>query len=196
MVKKFSTGRPKTEGQQAYLKRVREEYEANSKHCPMCDAVIPYEKRRNKFCSRTCSVINSNTGQIPFTTVQQPECAYCGAITEKRNNKYCDACIKANVYTNKITEVAQAKTDRTRRKILLEIRGYACENCGLSKWLDNNIPLELDHIDGNTDNNIEGNLRLICPNCHALTDNYKGANSGNSSRQKMRRQRYKNNKTY
>ena len=50
----------------------------------------------------------------------------------------------------------------------------ACENCGLIEWLGQQIPLEIHHINGvNTDNRIE-NLQLLCPNCHALTDNYRG----------------------
>ena len=36
----------------------------------------------------------------------------------------------------------------------------------------------VDHIDGNSDNNSEENLRLICPNCHSLTSTYRGANRG------------------
>ena len=39
-----------------------------------------------------------------------------------------------------------------------------------------NIPLEIDHIDGNYKNNNEDNLILLCPNCHSLTETYKGAN--------------------
>ncbi|WP_375419040.1 HNH endonuclease signature motif containing protein [uncultured Hymenobacter sp.] len=51
-----------------------------------------------------------------------------------------------------------------------------CSSCGLERWLDKVIPLELDHINGvNTDNRIE-NLRLLCPNCHALTETYRGKN--------------------
>ena len=52
-----------------------------------------------------------------------------------------------------------------------------CSNCGLSTWLNNEIPLELDHINGIHDDNSLGNLRLLCPNCHALTDTYRGKNS-------------------
>ncbi len=49
-----------------------------------------------------------------------------------------------------------------------------CEQCGLSEWQGQAIPLEIHHLNGNnTDNRID-NLKLLCPNCHALTDNYRG----------------------
>jgi hypothetical protein len=49
-----------------------------------------------------------------------------------------------------------------------------CEECGLTEWQGNPIPLEIHHLNGkNTDNRLE-NLRLLCPNCHALTSNYRG----------------------
>lgn len=42
----------------------------------------------------------------------------------------------------------------------------------LSEWMGKPIPLELHHKDGNHYNNDLSNLEILCPNCHAQTDNY------------------------
>jgi hypothetical protein len=56
------------------------------------------------------------------------------------------------------------------------LKKYECESCHLSEWMGVKIPLELHHINGNKfDNRIE-NLQILCPNCHALTPNYRSKN--------------------
>lgn len=56
------------------------------------------------------------------------------------------------------------------------LKEHKCEGCLRGKWLGNKIPLELHHKDGNRKNNQLSNLELLCPNCHAFTDNYRGKN--------------------
>lgn len=53
---------------------------------------------------------------------------------------------------------------------------YKCSKCGISKWMNEKIILELDHVDGNVLNNQIDNLRLLCPNCHSQTPTFRGKN--------------------
>lgn len=55
-------------------------------------------------------------------------------------------------------------------KIFFEV----CSICCNKTWLGNKIPLELHHKDSNSNNNNISNLQLLCPNCHTLTENYRG----------------------
>lgn len=59
---------------------------------------------------------------------------------------------------------------------------YICANCGCDgNWQGGIISLELDHIDGDNTNHTLTNLRYLCPNCHALTESYRGRNKKNKS---------------
>lgn len=70
-------------------------------------------------------------------------------------------------------------SNELKRRLLKErLLPRLCSSCGLKTWLGKPIPLELDHRDGNNQNNKLENLRLLCPNCHALTPNYRGRNIG------------------
>ena len=69
------------------------------------------------------------------------------------------------------------QSNKVKKKILEEgYKEHKCECCGLITWLDQPIPLELHHKDGNRNNNSLDNYELLCPNCHAFTDSYRGKN--------------------
>lgn len=118
------------------------------------------------------------------------KCLNCGIILKNRQIKYCSNKCQMDYQYNKWIEDWK-KGNKTGLKGKYDISDYIrkylknkynnkCSKCG---WSERNIytgeiPLEIEHIDGNYLNNKEENLDLLCPNCHSLTPTYKGANKG------------------
>lgn len=70
-------------------------------------------------------------------------------------------------------------TVELKRRLIEEgLKDGCCESCGREQWQEAPIPLELHHVNGDSDDNRLDNLKVLCPNCHALTDNYRGRNIG------------------
>ena len=125
------------------------------------------------------------------------QCVNCNREINKRN-KYCSLrCQKEFQYKQYIINWKNGKENGMRGEYQISsyIRNYIFEKynnkCAICSWGEvnpytNNIPLEIEHKDGNYRNNNEENLILLCPNCHSLTSTYKGANvnKGRSSRKK------------
>ena len=67
-----------------------------------------------------------------------------------------------------------------RRIIKCGLIKNQCSKCGLKdSWQGEPITLQLDHINGDHDDNRLENLRILCPNCHSQTNTY-GARNVNS----------------
>lgn len=124
-------------------------------------------------------------------------CLNCNLpILNKR--KYCsNKCQKEYQYKEYIERWKQGIESGMRGdyQISMNIKTYLfnkfdnkCARCGCSEVnpYTQNIPLEIEHIDGNYKNNDEDNLNLLCPNGHSLTSTYKGDNvkHGRKSRHK------------
>jgi len=69
-----------------------------------------------------------------------------------------------------------------------------CCKCGIDSWMNEPISLEIEHKDGDSSNNKEENLELLCPNCHSQTPTYKSKNRGKGRH--SRRERYAEGKSY
>lgn len=68
-------------------------------------------------------------------------------------------------------------TNNLRKRLLKEgVKEYKCECCGNTEWMGEPIALELHHVNGVKDDLRIENLQILCPNCHAFTDNYRGKN--------------------
>jgi len=170
------------------------EYLKNPKRCKYCNKIIPYEEKRKQFCNHSCSASFNNSGKNKQRKREKTYCINCNTILGNQA-KYCsrDCQIKYEykVYIEqwKKGEISgTAKGDYMPVKIrryIFEKFDRKCTKCGWSKINSYTglIPLHVDHVDGNSENNKEENLDLLCPSCHSLTPNYGSLNKGNSKRE-------------
>lgn len=178
------------------------------KECPVCGnkfkSADGSKKHKRKFCSRGCS--NKFRAGIRYSTKLNPDryeikiykCLNCDKeIINTRFNrnskkKFCSHdCF--GQYQRKLTferiengtfkRMSRGNGKNNQLKLyLIEKHGYKCMICELTEWMGHPIPLQLDHIDGDSDNDDVTNIRNVCPNCHAQTPTYCGKNKGNGKR--------------
>lgn len=118
-------------------------------------------------------------------------CLTCGSKEKARAGyKYCsNPCQLEYQYQSYIRNWKAGKLNGLQglgivsgyiKKYLRRKFGNKCCLCGWSRinLKIGQVPLVADHIDGNWRNNVENNLRLLCPNCDSLTPTYAGSNRG------------------
>ena len=119
-------------------------------------------------------------------------CLFCNKecrFDNRNKNKYCgNQCQQDFQYEKYIAEWKQGLIDGTKggeqtssyiHRYIRKKFNNTCTTCNNDKWLDEPITLELEHIDGDSANNKEDNLTILCPNCHSKTLTYKAKNKGN-----------------
>jgi hypothetical protein len=167
----------------------------NSKKCLECGNDL--NNQNNKFCNKSCAT-KYNNKIYPKKNKEIKNCLYCGNILEKNINRFCDIkCYNNFQYENKtLTKFYAGKVYQnvTLRKILIKLHGENCVECGCgNEWNDKPLTLEVDHIDGNSDNCMPDNLRLICPNCHSQQITNKGGiNNIKETKRNIYLRKYKN----
>jgi hypothetical protein len=139
--------------------------------CPNCNEEIKYLARVDKkFCSFECS-------------------------TQYGWKKYKEEVEKTGNFCT-LTTKTEGIIRRKAKRYLIEKYGWICMICGITTWSENPVPLVMDHIDGNSDNNLVTNCRNICRNCDGLLDTFVGKNIGNGTRSTRMVKYRKNKKEY
>ena len=150
------------------------------KNCEKCgvnfDAFSKWGEKR--FCSRKCA----NSRIFSEESKLKKSVALKGKVQGSRNGlskenfderiKKYKKSVEKRLFSTAFDELG---IDRKRKRVFRE-QNNCCSKCGLSEWLGKPLPLELEHIDGNNQNNSRENLEGLCPNCHSLTETWRGRN--------------------
>jgi hypothetical protein len=99
--------------------------------------------------------------------------------------QYIERWLKGEISGNNCNGLA---TSNYIKRWLIKQRGEKCEDCGWNKRnpYSGKIPIQVEHVDGDSTNTRPENLKLLCPSCHSLTPTFGGLNRG-----KGRTARYK-----
>lgn len=117
------------------------------------------------------------------------KCLSCKTLLKPYQRKYCSNKCQSNYQYIAYIKRWQIGLERGGndfnisphiKRYLLEKYNSECTICGWNKKnpTTGNVPVEVEHIDGNWKNNKEENLTLLCPNCHSLTPTFRGLNRG------------------
>ena len=152
------------------------------KKCLECQTDFKSIVSKNRiFCSTSCAAKANNRkrGCQEYLTCK------CGNKFQNRNKaQFCSRkCTRASLIEGWKSGVLEIKTQGTSvilKDYLREKFDNKCQQCGWSEihQITKIVPLQLEHIDGNSQNNREDNLKLLCPNCHSLTPTFGYLNKG------------------
>jgi hypothetical protein len=180
------------ETQARLLSNRKAAYSANPTKCACCEKRLPYSKRKNKYCSRSCAAQITNRTHPKRSEEISKACPHCGETIppSKNENTYCSSgCFQEHRFQARVDSGTASAT--TMKRWLIRTYGNKCMRCG---WAEVNpyshtVPVEIEHKDGNSDNNSKKNVELLCPNCHSLTKTFRALNRGNGRHARMRRYR-------
>ncbi len=155
------------------------------------------------FCSREHQTLGFKSKDISVTSGPTPSsqsnhCLDCGKRIRSSNTKLirCQRCETKYCIQkwlngdNSASWTGSCKEPKSFvKKHLIKTRGDKCEECGFDKKSpDGRSIIQMDHIDGDYLNNNLDNLKLLCPNCHAMTPTYGSLNK--KSGRRYRKQYY------
>jgi hypothetical protein len=160
-----------------------------------CQKVLSVLKSNNqKFCGKSCASKVNNIGVVRNGVSKKSlYCLYCDEKLYK-GIKFCSCDCQVNYERKIIFESIEKGYNQFSilhyKRYLIHKFGNKCMKCNWSEVnpVTNKVPIQIEHIDGNHENNELSNLLLLCPNCHSLTTTYGSLNKGKGKGRSDRRQ--------
>ena len=142
-------------------------------------------------CPESCNFIVN----VVYYSMKITNCQWCNEPLHFRNIKFCNVLCSVNFRWEFVTkpkiEAGQVVDYRPLKKYLIEKFGEQCFECGqLPIWNNKPLTLQLDHIDGDSDNSLPSNIRLLCPHCHSQTDTFGSKGKGSRYKKATKRNTY------
>lgn len=131
--------------------------------CLSCGTEFAHKKSSfNKYCSTNC-----------YSEKQRIE-----------SKKFLDNWISGTLPMSETYSGVNNSLSSIIRNHLIEVAGNKCVKCG---WGEVNlktglVPVQINHIDGDSTNNSRSNLEVVCPNCHSLTETHGRHGKGRKKR--------------
>jgi 5-methylcytosine-specific restriction endonuclease McrA len=94
------------------------------------------------------------------------KCLYCGDSFSTTNKRKIYCCRKHKQYANTVRRYGSHVNSKKKKRIKYITEINECSLCGFIAL--NKCQLDIDHIDGNHNNNDPNNLQVLCANCHRL----------------------------
>lgn len=167
------------------------------RYCLYCGKEIISGDYRKKFCNSSCAASYNDKHYIKKKK-KEKRCLFCDKAIERGKfcNNICHSKYKEKQYIERWKKSEETGLSgkygisRIVRNYIFEKNESKCECCKKSyvnPYTGLSV-LQIHHIDGDCTNNKEENLQLLCPTCHAMTENF-GRRNKNATR-KDNRKRY------
>ena len=146
-----------------------------------CNQEAKFQLKNKKWC---CSIKSNSCPEIRRKNSEgSKNCYKNGRNLNFGGSKEKGDELRKKSHESHIEKLKQRPFEQWGKKLkcdlILKEQDFKCCHCKIEKfWNSKPLTFELDHINGDKQNNKRENLRLLCPNCHSQTDTWRGRGGG------------------
>lgn len=148
--------------------------------CEECGEEFKPAYKSARFCSRSCSAKVNNRLRGAKSMIK---CNGCETMVQARGKtEYCSTTCRQSYL---LTEWVKGNWFPLNKEFPTWLRSILVQDgCVICSWNERNLKTgksvcQINHINGNSSDHRYINIEVLCPNHHALTENFGALNKGN-----------------